>query len=73
MFYSIEILPNPQLTKNMPISQKFLEMGIDYLKDAVKYVHSLPYGRTSDRTDLLLVIDEESGDSSRLYQALVIK
>ena len=70
MFSSIEILPNPQLIKNKPISQKFLGMGISYFQEAVKYVHHLPYGRNSNRTEILLVLDEEKGTCSSKHALL---
>ena len=70
MFLSREILPNPQLTKNKPISQKFLGMGINYFKEAVRHVHSLRYGRNSNRTEILLVLDEEKGTCSSKHALL---
>ena len=70
MFSSIEILPNPRLNKNKPISQKFLEMGINYFKEAVKHVHSLQYGRNSNRTEILLVLNEKKGTCSSKHALL---
>ena len=70
MFSSTEILPNTQLNKNKPISQKFLRKGINSFKEAVKYVHCLRYGRNSNRTETLLVLDEGKGTCSSKHALL---
>ena len=72
MFSNTEILPNTQLSPNKPISQRFLAIGISGFRDAVKYVHFLPYGRTSNRANLLLVLDEKKGTCSSKHALLAL-
>ena len=72
MFSNTEILPNTKLSPNKPISQKFLASGIFGFRDAVEYVHFLPYGRTSSRTNLLLVLDEKKGTCSSKHALLAL-
>ena len=72
MFSSTEILPNTKLSPNKPISQRFLAIGIDGFQDAARYVHFLPYGRTSNRTNLLLVLDEKKGTCSSKHALLAL-
>ena len=72
MFSDIEILPNIQPTPNEPISHRFLGMGIPYFREAVKYVHFLPYGRTFNRSNLLLVLDEKKGTCSSKHGLLAL-
>ena len=70
MFSDMKILPNTQLNPSKPISQRFLAIDIEHFQDAVKYVHYLPYGRNSNRTDLLLVLDEKKGTCSSKHALL---
>ena len=72
MFSNTEILPNTKLNSNKLISQKFLAIGISGFRDAVEYVHYLPYGRTSNRTNLLLVLDEKKGTCSSKHALLAL-
>lgn len=41
------------LSNHKPISNLFLNLDIITLREALEYVHELPYGRNFDRTDCI--------------------
>ncbi|WP_250295089.1 hypothetical protein [Wolbachia endosymbiont of Oedothorax gibbosus] len=60
------------LSHHKPISNLFLTLGITTFREALKYVHELPYGRNLDRTDYLSVLNEKRGTCSTKH-ALIYK
>jgi hypothetical protein len=56
-------LPDFELTQS-EFSDLLKEKGIQSFTEACDYIRSLPYGRTSDRNDLSLLILEEKGTCS---------
>jgi hypothetical protein len=60
----IEQLPNGILHDNGLISKSLLSKGITNFHDTCKYIQNLPYGRTSNKTDWMLVITERRGTCS---------
>ncbi len=53
------------------ISQLCLERGLYHLEDVIDHLKSLPYGRTSDKRDLALVLIEGRGTCSARHALLV--
>lgn len=58
------------LTSDNIATQKILEKGILKWKDAVAFIQQLPYGRNSNRKDILLVLSEEQGTCSSKHELL---
>ncbi|MBC8754530.1 hypothetical protein H2O64_07585 [Kordia sp. YSTF-M3] len=52
---------NFSLSLNSPLSKLLLHNGITDFKSAIAYIHQLPYGRTSDRSDYKLILPENKG------------
>jgi frataxin-like iron-binding protein CyaY len=63
-------LPNPIIYSNGAISQVFLNQGINSLWEAIDFVHQLPYGRTTDRSNYLQVLAERRGACSTKHALL---
>ncbi len=57
-------LPNITLEGLKQITSYFLALGITDFYQAIDYVHQLPYGRNSDRTNYLQVLSEKHGACS---------
>lgn len=55
---------------NTPIGKAFIDLGISTFSEACKYVRSLPYGRNTNRTDRLLVLEEQRGTCSGKHALL---
>lgn len=62
--YDTNDLSQIYLSHHKPISNLFLTLSITTFREALKYVHELPYGRNNNRTDYLLVISEKCGTCS---------
>jgi len=62
--YDTNDLSQIYLSHHKPISNLFLTLGITTFREALKYVHELPYGRNNNRTDYLSVISEKCGTCS---------
>lgn len=56
-------IPNFEL-KNGAFSELLISKGVRDFSEACDYIRTLPYGRTSDRSDLSLVIQEGKGTCS---------
>ena len=61
---------NFTLPQNGSLSSLLLEKEIFDFKSAIAYVHQLPYGRTSDRSDYRLIIPENRGTCSTKHAFL---
>ncbi|THB76756.1 MAG: hypothetical protein D6B25_08925 [Desulfobulbaceae bacterium] len=59
-----KILPNVELIENGPVTKAFIKKNRAYLHDACDHVLHLPYGRTSDRSNYMLVLTEARGACS---------
>jgi len=55
---------NFSLPQKGSLSMLLLDKGISDFKSAIVYVHQLPYGRTSDRSEYRLIIPEQKGTCS---------
>jgi len=52
---------NFTLSSTQPLSRMLITLGIFDFKEAVSHVHQLPYGRNSDRSNYLLLLNEQRG------------
>jgi len=53
-----------QLTSDAILTNKVIKLGIYSWDEAVSFVHNLPYGRNTNRSDLSLVLSEKKGTCS---------
>ncbi|HMQ05734.1 MAG TPA: hypothetical protein PKC30_00465 [Saprospiraceae bacterium] len=64
-------MPVPVHIENKgPVSQLFLDKGIDTFQKALKFLRSIPYGRTSNKKDFSLVVLENKGTCSTKHALL---
>ena len=63
-------LPQFPIQASGPVSLLFFTAGIHNFHDALQYVRTLPYGRTSDQADLPRVIGEGRGTCSNKHALL---
>lgn len=59
-----------ELTSDEIYSTAFRERGIRTFSDACTFIHELPYGRNANRSDFLLVLNEEKGTCSSKHALL---
>jgi hypothetical protein len=52
------------------VTQHFLEVGVTSFKEALDWVHKLPYGRNQDRADYSKIFEEWKGTCSTKDAAL---
>jgi hypothetical protein len=67
---SWEALPDRTLVDAGEITRAFVSAGANDFRAAARYVHALPYGRNSSRTDPLIVIREHRGACSTKHAIL---
>ena len=63
-------IPNFPLDPTLPIGGLFLQRGCGDFRSAVALVRSIPYGRTSSRSDFRRVLDEGRGTCSTKHALL---
>ena len=63
---------NNKINANGAISKRLLNLGVFSFSEAIQYVRQLPYGRTKDRANADLVIEEGKGSCSTKH-ALIKK
>jgi Transglutaminase-like superfamily len=68
--YSWEVLDPIILKPGRVITAAFVAAGINDFRAAAAYVHSIPYGRTSNRDDPLSVLREDRGTCSTKHALL---
>jgi len=61
---------NWELTSQHPLTQVVLSFGIATWNKLVAYITNLPYGRTTNREDLSLVLTEQKGTCSSKHAFL---
>ncbi|MDQ0350951.1 hypothetical protein J2R98_000754 [Alkalibacillus filiformis] len=66
----VHSLPNFSIEPIGNISKSVLDLGLNELHQVVKYVHKLPYGRNSDRSNYNLVLKENKGTCSTKHALL---
>tara|TARA_R100000935_G_scaffold13736_5_gene27640 strand:+ start:63179 stop:63733 length:555 start_codon:yes stop_codon:yes gene_type:complete len=59
-----------KLTSDKIVTQKLREEGVYSWEDAILFIQKLPYGRNSNRKDLLLVLSEAKGTCSSKHAFL---
>ena len=67
---SVGRLPNFPLDAGRPLGREFAALGLCGYRDAARHVHSLPYGRNSDRSDWRLILKEGRGTCSTKHALL---
>ncbi len=67
---TIESLPNKEIKSEGPISQKFIENGINTFHQACQWVKNLPYGYNSDKTDPYILFKEQIGTCSTKHAVI---
>ncbi|MDP9439079.1 MAG: hypothetical protein M3P49_10080 [Actinomycetota bacterium] len=67
---SIEGLPSFGLDAERPLGRRFSALGLGDYRGAARHVRGLPYGRNSDRSDWLLVLEEGRGTCSTKHALL---
>ncbi|GAA0458311.1 hypothetical protein GCM10008935_11770 [Alkalibacillus silvisoli] len=63
-------LPNFKIDSMGKVSREVLDLGLQDFHQVVKFVHELPYGRTTDRSDYHLVLREGKGTCSTKHALL---
>ena len=63
-------LPEVPLQPAAPIADEFIARGITDFRATGRYLHHLPYGRNSDRSDFRLVLPEGRGTCSTKHALL---
>jgi hypothetical protein len=63
-------LPDAALDASGPHSEAFLRIGCGSYRSAARYLHELPYGRNSDRSEFRLVLSERRGTCSTKHALL---
>ncbi len=63
-------LPEVPLQLAAPIADEFIARGITDFRATGRYLHHLPYGRNSDRSDFRLVLPEGRGTCSTKHALL---
>jgi hypothetical protein len=66
----VERLPDFALDAFGEVGRRFAALGIAGYRGAARYVLRLPYGRTSDRSDWRLVLEERCGTCSTKHALL---
>ena len=67
---SYTIFPNKKIKAARPVSDRFLELGIDTFIGACRFVHELPYGYNSNRDDLMILFEERFGTCSTKHAVI---
>lgn len=68
--HSWDALPQKSLIVTGSISAEMLAYGIHDFREAGRYLHALPYGRTTPREDFLAVLREGRGTCSTKHALL---
>ncbi|MBV1925442.1 MAG: hypothetical protein KUG49_02900 [Dokdonia sp.] len=64
------MLPNFRISEDGSVSDRFRKKGIDTYHDAVRYIHSLPYGRNRSPEKPFTIIVEGKGTCSTKHACL---
>jgi hypothetical protein len=64
------VLPNPVITRNGIISEKFIRLNVKTFWDACSYVHELPYGYNSTTNDILVLFKEGFGSCTTKHAVI---
>ena len=64
------MLPEKMIGPLGPVTQKFLELGVETFQQACRYIHQLPYGYNSDRDDLFILFEENRGSCTTKHAVI---
>lgn len=64
------VFPDKWIEGKGPVTKAFLELGIQSLHEACRYVHELPYGYNSDRDDLMILFKEKMGSCTTKHAVM---
>jgi len=64
------VFPDKKILPVGFLSEKFLNLGLDRLWDACRYVHELPYGYNTDREDPLILFKEKKGSCTTKHTVI---
>ena len=64
------VFPNAAIKAAGPVSNKFLNLGINGFIEACRYVHELPYGYNTDRDDLMILFKEKMGSCTTKHAVI---
>jgi len=64
------VFPDSDILPGKPLSEKFLDLGVNRFSGACKYVHELPYGYNTDREDLLILFKERMGSCTTKHAVI---
>lgn len=67
---NLDDLPSTPIDADGPASTRARSHDLDTFRAAARYVHAIPYGRTSDRGDYLAILDEGRGTCSTKHAFL---
>lgn len=67
---SLQDLPDFRLSGGGEATSRFRSLGIEDYRAAARFIRDLPYGRTSDRSDYRLVLEEGRGTCSTKHALL---
>lgn len=65
-------LPDFTIKDNGPVSKAFIEKGIHRFHKAIAFVKAIPYGRNSSKSNLITVLDENTGTCSSKHALLKV-
>ena len=66
----LTVLPNEIIAPRGPVSEVFLDMGVQEFAAACHYVHQLPYGYNSNRDDLMVIFKEKKGSCATKHAVI---
>jgi hypothetical protein len=66
----LTVFPNKDIHASGPISNRFLEMGIDDFIQACRFVHELPYGYNTNRDNMMLLFEEKVGSCTTKHAVI---
>jgi hypothetical protein len=64
------VFPDKRIEGEGPVTKAFLELGIQSLHEACRYVHELPYSYNSDRDDLMILFKEKMGSCTTKHAVI---
>lgn len=67
---NFSVFPELKIAASKPVSDRFMELGIDTFTGACRFVRDLPYGYNSDRDDLMILFREKFGTCSTKHAVI---
>jgi hypothetical protein len=66
----LTVFPNKGIQDSGPISNRFLELGIDDFIRACRFVHELPYGYNTNSDNMMLLFEEKVGSCTTKHAVI---